>query len=201
MSAANLSSSAHPDKTNQKAAQQVDQRSCLPHCIQQQLLPMARQDWSKHPSYSGSAAFFIAYHGSLLNTINNLVPQLEELMQHSESGGIPLIQLQPALRSGLYLVEKAHHHHQIEDASYFPQFRQLLPNFGAAIDLLDGDHLVLDAALHNFKKSIQKAYKQTQVSQQYVANLYEQALFLKKVLTRHLHDEEEIIIPIFLKFQ
>ena len=162
---------------------------------------MARQDWSKHPAFAGSAAFFIAYHGNLLNTINNLVSQLETLIQLNQSKGYSPTQLQPVLRSGLYLVEKAHHHHQIEDASYFPQFRKMLPQFSTAMDLLDDDHLVLDEALHRLKHTIQQAYGQALLSSYYVADLYQQAKVLKKVLARHLQDEEEIIIPIFLKYQ
>ena len=131
MSAANTSSLLK--------AQQVSQRTRLPHSIQRQLLPLARQDWSNYPSFRGSAAYFIAYHGNLLSTINSLVIQLEKIMQRSESEGVRLTQLQPVLRGGLDLVEKAHDHHQTEDVSYFPQFRRLLPTFAAAIDLLDGD--------------------------------------------------------------
>lgn len=181
-------------------AQHVAQRIALPASIQQQLLPLARQDWSKHPFYSGSAAFFIAYHGNLLNTVSTLVSQLEALMQLNQPKGYSLVQLQPALRSGLHLVERAHHHHQIEDVSYFPQFRKMLPQFSTAIDLLDDDHLVLDEALHRLKHSIQQAHRQKQLSR-YVADLHEQATLLKKVLVRHLQDEEEIIIPIFLMYQ
>lgn len=183
------------------SAQHVAQRIALPASIQQQLLPLARQDWSKHPSYGGSAAFFIKYHGSLLNTVSTLVSQLEALMQLNQPKGYSLAQLQPALRSGLHLVERAHHHHQIEDVSYFPQFRKMLPQFSTAIDLLDDDHLVLDEALHHLKRSIQQAYRQKQLPARYVADLHKQATLLKKVLVRHLQDEEEIIIPIFLMYQ
>ena len=182
-------------------AQHVAQRIALPASIQQQLLPLTRQDWSKHPSYGGSAAFFIKYHGSLLNTVSTLVSQLEALLQLSQPKGYSLAQLQPALRSGLHLVERAHHHHQIEDVSYFPQFRKMLPQFSTAIDLLDDDHLVLDEALHHLKRSIQQAYRQKQLPPLYVADLHKQATLLKKVLIRHLQDEEEIIIPIFLMYQ
>ncbi len=193
-----MSVASHSTTAN---TQHVALRTGLPANIQQHLLPLARQDWSKHPSFSGSAAFFISYHGNLLNTINSLVSQLEALLQLNQSKGYNLTQLQPVLRRGLYLVEKAHHHHQIEDASYFPQFRKILPQFSTVMDLLDDDHSVLDEALHRFKHSIQQAYGQPLLSQYYVADLYEQAALLQKVLTRHLQDEEEIIIPIFLMYQ
>ncbi len=183
------------------SAQLVTQRACLPDNIQQQLLPLSRQDWSKHPAYSGSAAFFISYHGNLISTINSLVSSLEALLHSRAPKGFSLSLLQPVLRSGIYLVEKAHHHHQIEDRSYFPQFRKRLPQFATAMDLLDGDHLVLDEALHHFKQTIQQAYGQTHLAQTYVTDLHEQAKLLQKVLARHLQDEEEIIIPIFLTYQ
>jgi hypothetical protein len=188
-----------PDLINTPLASlQVDLRKELPAAIKSQLLPIARVDWSNHPSFGGSAAFFIQYHGNLLNTAQFIVSELLALLSKPAMHH-PLDQhLKQILRSGVYLVDKAHHHHYIEDNVYFPQFRKLLPSFSGVMDLLDSDHQVLDNALQSFKKDIDKLFRQTSISEKSLNLLHLQANHLYKILKQHLQDEEEIIIPIFL---
>ena len=55
---------------------QVTNRTCLPQAIRNTLLPLAREDWSQHPAYSGKAAFFIHYHTSMLEAVDYMVLEL-----------------------------------------------------------------------------------------------------------------------------
>jgi len=183
---------------NSLASQQIGLRKGLPNIIKSQLLPIARVDWSNHPNYGGSAAFFIQYHGNLLNTAYFITNELLALLSKPELSHTIDETFKQILRSGVYLVDKAHHHHQIEDTVYFPQFRKILPNFNLAMDLLDNDHQVLDNALQVFRAHINKLFRQTSITEQSLNTLYQQASGLQKILKRHLQDEEEIIIPIFL---
>jgi len=110
-------------------------------------------------------------------------------------------QVRPILRAGKYLIDKAHQHHYMEDTVYFPQFRQILPNFNAAMDLLDRDHKVLDEALHSLNININQLYSESTVTEQQLVKFYESTHMLQRILHRHLEDEEQIIIPIFLMGQ
>ncbi len=183
---------------NVLTSQQVDLRVGLPNAVKSQLLPIARVDWSNHPGYGGSAAFFIQYHGNLLNIAYIITNELLALLSKPELIHPIDETFKQVLRSGVHLVDKAHHHHQIEDRVYFPQFRKILPNFNIAMDLLDSDHQMLDTALQVFRTHINKLFLQTSITEKSLNTLHQQASGLQKILKRHLQDEEEIIIPIFL---
>lgn len=179
-------------------SQHLDLRKNLPSLVQSQLLPIARIDWSNHLNYGGSAAFFIQYHNNLLNTAHFITNELMALLSKLDLTHSNDETLKQILRAGVYLVDKAHHHHQIEDSVYLPQFRKALPSFNVAMDLLDSDHKILDKALHVFRSHLNKLFIQKNVSEQSLNALYQQAKGLQNRLKRHLHDEEEVIIPIFL---
>jgi len=180
---------------------QVTNRTCLPQAIRNTLLPLAREDWSQHPAYSGKAAFFIHYHTSMLEAVDYMVLELGVLLHGAGVTSFGMEQVRPILRAGKYLIDKAHQHHYMEDTVYFPQFRQILPNFNAAMDLLDRDHKVLDKALHSLNININQLYSESTVTEQQLVKFYESTHMLQRILHRHLEDEEQIIIPIFLMGQ
>jgi len=176
----------------------VTNRTCLPHAISNTLLPLAREDWSQHPAYSGKAAFFIHYHGNMLEAVDYIVLELSALLHNPGANSFSMEEVRPILRAGKYLIDKAHQHHYMEDTVYFPQFRELLPNFNAAMDLLDSDHKALDEALHSLNSSINRLFVLSALTEPQLVQFYEQAHMLQRILHRHLEDEEQIIIPIFL---
>lgn len=67
-----------------------------------------------------------------------------------------------------------------------------------AIALLDGDHLVLDSALDKTTLAL-SALINGSVNRETIAKAYDCSRELDKIISRHLWDEEEIIIPIFLE--
>ncbi|MBK8009414.1 MAG: hemerythrin domain-containing protein [Rhizobiales bacterium] len=48
---------------------------------------------------------------------------------------------------GGHLIGHAHVHHHVEDDQYFPRFKEVFPQLGRPIDLLDCDHRVLEETL------------------------------------------------------
>ena len=101
------------------------------------------------------------------------------------------------MRTGRQLLQAAHHHHAIEDASYFPAFRQAFPKLGSALDLLDNDHRILGAALDETGDALDRVQAQGE-QRGLVALAYDRARALEHLINRHLDDEEDVIIPIFL---
>ncbi len=96
------------------------------------------------------------------------------------------------------LIGFAHHHHEIEDHGYFPQFARMYPKLNRGFALLDGDHKVLDAALDETQMAL-NALNRATVTRDSLAALHKGGLALEKILNRHIWDEEEVIIPIFLR--
>ena len=180
---------------------QVEQRKGLPAVIKGQLLPLEREQWSQHARYGGKASFFIQYHGDLLATASYLKQTLETLLDSSLTV-FNWQQLKAPLSAAQYLVDRAHNHHQIEDHVYFPQFRKIMPQLSKGIDLLDRDHKSLDLALDDLSTRVMSMVMTMDqgdvIDKQQVNTLTDSILHLQRILQRHLFDEEEVIIPIFL---
>ncbi|NRB40851.1 MAG: hemerythrin domain-containing protein [Pseudomonadales bacterium] len=176
---------------------QVDIRQQLPDVIQNQLLGIERHSWSEHARYAGKAQFFINYHRDLLATAAYIEQALQSLLDSSLQA-FSSMQLQSLLSATHYLIERTQNHHQIEDHAYFPQFRRIMPSLGTGIDLLDQDHKLLDAALHELDVMMQNLLKLALVSRQQLSVFFDKIRHLQKILQRHLYDEEEVIIPLFL---
>jgi hemerythrin-like domain-containing protein len=166
--------------------------------IRETLLEATRDQWAGHPRYHGKANFFMSIHRDLLNGSAQLSKALKQLLdmpedELEESGAVPGIR-----NFGGRLISFAHHHHQIEDHGYFPQFTLLYPNLDRAMKLLDGDHRVLEEALHDTESALHQLAN-GRVSHDGLGDLYRGSKALDKILNRHIWDEEDVIIPIFLK--
>ncbi|WP_298854704.1 hypothetical protein [uncultured Ruegeria sp.] len=72
------------------------------------------------------------------------------------------------------------------------------PQLDHGLKLLDGDHKVLDAALDETQQALDEL-NETSVCRDSLADLHKGSLALNNILNRHIWDEEEVIIPIFLK--
>ena len=175
----------------------VDIRQKLPDVIQSQLLNIERDQWPSHPRYGGKAAFFIQYHGDLLATAATIDEQLQALLDSSLQA-FSAAQLHAVLSASRYLLERAHHHHQIEDHVYFPQFKRIMPKLSHGIDLLDQDHKILNTALHELEIIVHTMIKIDIIANPQLQDFSAKVIRLQKILQRHLYDEEELIIPIFL---
>ena len=192
-------------KRQVEQAWQVEQRKGLPAVIKSLLLPLERAQWSQHARYGGKASFFIKYHGDLLATAAYLKHSLAILLDSSQAV-FNWQQLKEPLSAAQYLVDRAHNHHRIEDQVYFPQFRKIMPQLSKGIDLLDKDHKSLDLVLNDLSTRVMSMVMTLNlnlnqgdvINKQQVNALTDNVLHLQRILQMHLHDEEEVIIPIFL---
>ena len=97
-------------------------------------------------------------------------------------------------------IQIAHHHHRIENHNYFPAFRRVLPQIGKGIDLLEKDHKDLEESLHRTHALISNL-DGTLIKKSYLTDLQTATTTLERMISRHLIDEEEIIVPVFLSVQ
>lgn len=175
----------------------VAMRDGLPLVIRPTLLEEAEHDWEQHPRFAGKARFFMNIHRQLLDGAEWLSGVVEELLDAPNDivqDRIGAIGLAPNTKRLLHFT---HGHHEIEDHGYFPQFIQLYPQLQNALSLLDSDHQILDAALNRVEaeqKALMRSPKRDQL-----ATLHQHTAALNKVMHRHITDEEEVIIPIFLR--
>lgn len=96
-------------------------------------------------------------------------------------------------------------HHQIEDFEYFPEFRRAEPRLAAGFDRLEREHARLNisvdaavAALGELRATAERAAEPATLklaAQRYV----DAAATLRANLLRHLHDEENLVVPLLLE--
>ena len=106
-------------------------------------------------------------------------------------------QLIPALQAFLQHLDG---HHRIESGHYFPVFRQMAPDIAAGIDQLDRDHDAVHAHLETlleagrgFHTAVAGNAPDAASPAHRLADALDAAL---PSLTRHLDDEEDIVIPL-----
>jgi len=176
----------------------VAMRDGLPPAIRPTLLEEAKSDWKAHPRFAGKARFFMNIHRQLLDGTHQIARTLESFLDQPGGDLKSAVDASRLVPAGKRLIGFVHGHHEIEDHGYFPQFALLYPGLENALALLDGDHKVLNEALHGAELAL-KALSATDVSRDKVAALYTHSAALEKILNRHITDEEEVIIPVFLR--
>ena len=176
----------------------VAKRGGLSDSIRETLLESDREQWMGHPRFHGKAAFWMTIHRDLLQGAAHLRQGMEQLLD------IPDTELADTLRASRLrnfarrLIDFAHHHHEIEDHGYFPQFVLLYPSLDRALALLDGDHRVLNEALDETDTALGNLGT-GEINRDVIAKIHDGCSMLDQILNRHIRDEEDIIIPILLK--
>ena len=175
----------------------VTQRAGLPVEIQQTLLESERGTWERHPRFRGKAEFFLNFHKFLLEGSARLKREIEDMLVYPSSLDTRSQRWRRMEALSDVIAHRAHGHHTIEDQFYFPQFVRILPRLEKAIDLLDQDHKILSPLLAELEDRTLLRSAHGDLSSK-LGLFHQRVGELEKVLKRHLHDEEEVIIPIFL---
>lgn len=176
----------------------VSTRKGLPTSVQETLLESTRSEWQNHPRFGGKANFFMTIHRDLLDGAARLSRGLEHLLDVPPGDIGETVARMNLLPFSENLIGFAHHHHEIEDHAYFPLFAILYPELNRGLSLLDGDHKKLDAALDDTQVALVKL-SGAAVTRDQLAALHIGSQGLENILNRHIWDEEEVIIPIFLR--
>ncbi len=174
-------------------------RTSLPADIRPIEDGVGRPDWPDHPGFQGLAAFWLDRHrmfrqlmaemsGATTAFLDRTLEEREFAQRLSQYGGFFLNQL--------------HTHHQMEDRHYFPLMVRLEPSLERGFALLDQDHVSLDAAIHQFAENaneILTAVKRQNPADDRAKAFLEWLASMEQHLSRHLEDEEDIVIPVLLK--
>ncbi|MGM8910150.1 hemerythrin domain-containing protein [Psychrobacter sp. 1U1] len=93
-------------------------------------------------------------------------------------------------------VLKLHQHHGVEDEGFFPKFIRMYPQLQAGFEILGRDHVRLDALLD--KLQVQNdTLARSEVEDKVLAEQLHQTLVdATDLLSQHLTDEEDLVIPI-----
>ena len=161
------------------------------------LLPADRDAWQVEPRFLGWPARFQRVHATMTEASTRLVSGLDIVLDEPEGSAQEVMGLHGMHKLGVDLVDRVEHHHRYEDNSVLPRFLRLFPDLVQAIDLLENDHLVLHDALENARSSFSILHPETS-SKQEIGSARDIAVSLRRILTRHTYDEEDLLISALL---
>lgn len=103
--------------------------------------------------------------------------------------------LQSLPRINQYMM-KLHHHHNIEDQAYFPTFIRMYPQLKSGFEILDQDHVRLDALLNELQALNGQLARSESEDKALGQRLHQTLVTVSTLLSQHLTDEEDLVIPI-----
>ena len=177
----------------------VENRKGLPADLRFLVEKYPREIWQGHANLGDMAHFWLQRH----DMFRELGGMLQASVGDYREGRLSRIDFSrwfaPRLR---FFLHQLHGHHQIEDLHYFPIFAEAERRLKRGFDILDSDHHVIHEALErNAEKGREFliALQQNADKQRFAADAYaDENERLIHMLTRHLYDEEDLIIPVIL---
>jgi hemerythrin-like domain-containing protein len=174
-------------------------RTGLPDDLRLLVARYPREVWTGHANLGEMASFWLSRHAMF----RELGTMLEDAAGRYREGGMDSRAFAEFFAPRLqFFLQQLHAHHHIEDDHYFPIFRRADARLVRGFEMLEGDHDALAASIqdsvdaaNDFLRALGGAAGNIQPA----ADRYMQrGAVLIRGLTRHLDDEEDLIVPLIL---
>lgn len=175
-------------------------RTGLPDALRILLRDYPRAGWEADPGFAGLLRFWLDRHLMFRDILIRLQDQTEQLLNNDIAAQTYAADLS---RYGGTFVQELHAHHHIEDTHYFPKLVDLDSPIAKGFAILDRDHHAIDADLNDFVASANALLGQihTTTDLRPKAEVFlDQLRTLDRLLNRHLTDEEDLVVPVVLKY-
>ena len=174
-------------------------REGLPPDMRSHLRDLPRDSWQTHPAFARSIQNWMGAH-QMFRQLGAIVQKDSELFLDK---GMDADHYAGRLAYfGNLLVRNLHGHHTWEDREYFPELQAADPRFADGLEMLEGDHVELDALLDRFTRDanrvVQLATLEPAQMIEEAGPVRDMAEQLNAFLERHLTDEEDLVVPILL---
>lgn len=170
-------------------------RDQLPDALRVLLDDYPRDLWATDPGFHGLVSFWLERHMGFRKLLTAMISETEARLD----GGDLHRFAQRISRYGSIFVNDLHGHHQIEDHHYFPLLAQKDARLTRGFEILDKDHHALDGLLNEFVTAANEALKSGDAIDP-VAGFHTNLSALERLICRHLDDEEDLIVPVILKY-
>lgn len=178
----------------------VLERACLEAGLRDSLVALAEwppQRWPGHPGYAGLASHWQDIHRAMVHNLGIVEASLRALAD-GELADEERRRLAGQIgAAAMQSVEHLHGHHRLEDQSMFPQLLRASPALARPLNLLEADHIVLNALLGPFEHALARLPAADAPASAWDA-VAEAGGRVARVARRHIEDEEEIVIPVVL---
>lgn len=177
----------------------LETRTGLPDALQVLLRDHPREAWEADPNFNGLIAFWLDRH-IMFRKLGTLLQEESRCVIDAKAD--PRRFAQAVAHYGGMLVNQLHGHHQIEDHHYFPVLATRDRRIEKGFTLLDADHHALDGHLNRFVDTANTAIGGVTGPdpKAAAAGFLVAAEGLDTLLRRHLDDEEDLIVPVILKY-
>ncbi|MGJ8622862.1 MAG: hemerythrin domain-containing protein [Yoonia sp.] len=178
----------------------LKKREKLPDALRVLLAEYPRDGWELDPRFDGLVRFWLDRHlmfRRLMGEMNSATEALlDKKIAPDRFAGIL------AQYGGMY-VNGLHEHHTIEDTHYFPILSKKDKRVGRGFEILDKDHHALDGLLADFvgaANSTIHAREDDAKLHEATGHFHKELRRLDRLMDRHLVDEEELVVPVILKY-
>lgn len=175
----------------------LDDRKALPDALRVLLEDYPRTGWEQDAGYNGLISFWLERHMMFRKLLAQLETHCEQRLENKIMANVFA---KSVARYGSILVSELHGHHTIEDQHYFPVLISRDKRLVTGFELLDSDHHLLDSRLHQFVDQANMLLSQDVARTDEVAEFHKNLSQFSRILDRHLVDEEELVVPVILKY-
>lgn len=178
----------------------LETRTGLPDALQVLLDAYPRTGWIADPGFNELIQFWLDRHMMFRRLMTEMRNGTEALLDYK---------LQPdrfaamVSRYGGMFVNGLHEHHTVEDQYYFPKLVTKDARIAKGFDILDRDHHALDGLLSNFVSRANEVIHTSEAREklQDATGAFQAELAqLERLMDRHLVDEEDLIVPVILRY-
>lgn len=184
---------------DEKALPLLEQRTGLPEDLRWLANKYPRDEWQAHENIHGMAGFWLQRHDMFRELGGLLTGGIADYREGRLTAPEFARWFAPRLN---YFLGHLDGHHNVEDQHYFPIFARAETRLKRGFDILDADHHTIHEALDRNAVSANafvKALQESEDRQRFAADDYaSENNRLLAMLTRHLADEEDLIIPLIL---
>lgn len=182
-----------------QAELELTRRAGLPEDLKFLAEKYPREDWAAHRNIGGMAGMWLQRHGMFRELGGMLTGGIADYREGRTNANEFAQWFAPRLN---FFLGNLDGHHNVEDQHYFPAFARAETRLKRGFDILDADHHMIHDALEMNAETANgflRALKESEDRQRFAADAYADAnQRLVAMLTRHLDDEEDLIIPLIL---
>jgi hemerythrin-like domain-containing protein len=178
----------------------LERRTGLPADLRFLAEKYPREDWQAHDNIHGMANMWLQRHDMFRELGGMLTGAISDYREGRSDAQQFARFFAPRLN---FFLGNLDGHHNVEDQHYFPVFAEAEKRLKRGFDILDSDHHMIHEGLERNAESANgflRALQENEDKQRFAADAYaEENTRLIAMLTRHLEDEEDLIIPLILE--
>ena len=176
----------------------LDTRAGLPDALRVLREAYPRETWERDPGFSQLIRFWLDRHMMFRRISERLLADAQARLDGANDSRAYAAGLS---RLGSAFVGELHGHHHVEDAHYFPVLSRHDARLAAGFTLLDADHHALDGHLQAFVTAANAVLQAPDHARHDATGAFHAQLSaFAPLLERHLTDEEDLVVPVLLKY-